>query len=171
MTIMDALKDLRSYLKGLVKELDIKLQQEGAETFVEPYVEICYFPHKNFTPGGFQVPGILISMDRDEDNANDQQLDVRLICSTYGGGYYPESQIPDAKGYEDLINMMERIKIELVNQRTIGRCTINKPVEIGIYDTVLSWPYWYGYMEFSVQIPATEFVLDREREEFLHGDL
>ena len=176
MTILDTLNSLKTFLDETIKEQNLKFQKEDAENeLVFPYVEICYFPHKNFTPFGFSSPAILISFDGDSDGANENAIDIRLICSTYGGGYYENTAIPDNKGYINLINLMECLKIALVDKWTFGSGTLEKPINMGMYDTELAWPYWYGYMSFTLQIPATEYAINRdfekqkEMEEFLHG--
>lgn len=169
MTILDTLKSLKIFVETTIKEQNFKFQKENTQDeLVTPYVEICYFPHKNFIPFGFESPAILISFDNDNDGANEHSVDIRLICSTYGGGYYENTAIPDNKGYIDLINLMERLKISIINKWTFGSATLEKPVQIGIYDTELSWPYWYGYISFTLQIPATEYVINKQMEDFLH---
>ena len=153
----------------------MKYQQEETDPalYVTPYVVQCYLPHKNFTPVNFQVPGILIALDTAEDTGQENTLDIHLICMTYGGGVYEGTQIPDASGYKDLLNMMERIKTALVTQQAIGRSGLRKPIVSGMYDSELSWPYWYGYLRFSLDIPVTEYPMrgeySKEMEDFLHG--
>ena len=172
MTVLDTLKNLKAFIDETIKNQNLKFQKEDTEDeLVFPYVEICYFPHKNFTPFGFSSPAVLISFDGDSDGANENAIDIRLICSTYGGGYYENTAIPDSKGYIDLINLMERLKIAIVNQWTFDSGTLEKPINMGMYDTELAWPYWYGYISFTVQIPATEYVINKEMEDFLHGDI
>lgn len=172
MTTLDALKDLKTFIENFVKESEMTFQREESDPpeYVIPFVQICYFPHKNFTPGLFQSPGVLVSLDEDEDGAQDNSMSIRLICGTYGGGYYEGTGIPDAKGYLDLLNLMERLKVALITRYTIGRGAINKPIQMGMYDTEITWPYWYGYLTFDVQIPATEYPMyNTKMEEFLYG--
>ncbi len=177
MTVLDALKDIQTFVSSEIETQNILLQKEEtaeAPEYVAPYVELCFFPHKNFMPIGFQSPGVLVAMDESTDGAQENTISVRLLCTTYGGGYYKdeneiETGIPDAKGYIDLLNLMERLKIALVRQSVIGRCAINKPVTMGIYDTETSYPYWYGYLTFDAAIPTTEYVLNRESEGFING--
>lgn len=172
MTVLDALKDLKACLEKVLSEGDMLFQQEETDPpqYVKPYVQICYYPHKNFTPGGFQAPGVLISLDEAEDGPQENTVAIRLLCTTYGGGYYEGTGIPDNKGYIDLINLMERLKVALITQWTLGRSALNKPVQMGMYDAELAWPYWYGYLSFDLQIPVTEYPMrTAEMEEFLHG--
>ena len=138
-----------------------------------PYVEICYLPHKNFTPVGFQTPSVLVCFDGSRDTGRDRMMDVRILCSTYGGGFYDSTTIPDAKGYEDLLSLMEWLQTILVTRWTIGRASLNRPIESGMYDTELSWPYWYGYISFDVPLTVIEYPISdgitEEAKEFLYG--
>ena len=176
MTVQDALDDLQKFLEQTVLDLNMKYQQEETRPplYVTPYVAQCYLPHKNFSPVDFQSPGILIALDTAEDTGQENPLDVRLVCTTYGGGMYQDTQIPDASGYKDLLSMMERLKTALITRQAIGRGGLRKPVEMGMYDSELSWPYWYGYLRLSLDIPVTEYPmrgeLSKEMEDFLHGD-
>lgn len=176
MTTQDALDDLQRFLEKAVQKLNMTYQQEGTDPprYVIPYVAQCYLPHKNFTPVDFQSPGILIALDTAEDTGRDNTLDVRLVCMTYGGGFYDETRIPDAEGYKDLLSMMERLKTALITQQAIGRGGLQLPIEMGFYDSELAWPYWYGYMKFSLDIPVTVYPMvdgiSKEMEDFLHGE-
>lgn len=175
MTTQDALDDLQAFLEKAVQEMGMKYQREEIDPpkYVTPYVAQCYWPHKNFIPGGFQAPGILIALDTAEDTGQENTLDVRLVCTTYGGGMYRDTQIPDASGYKDLLSMMERLKTSLITQWALGRGSLRRPLEMGMYDSELSWPYWYGYLRLSLDIPVTEYPMrgdySNEMEDFLHG--
>lgn len=172
MTTQDALDDLQAFLEKAVQEMGMKYQREEIDPpkYVTPYVAQCYWPHKNFIPGGFQTPGILIALDTAEDTGQENTVAIRLLCTTYGGGYYEGTGIPDSKGYIDLINLMERLKVALITQWTLGRSALNKPVQMGMYDAELAWPYWYGYLSFDLQIPVTEYPMrNAEMEAFLNG--
>ena len=159
MTALDALKDIQSFLRETIREEGIQLFREESEELVAPYVELCYLPHHNFAPAAFQCPGVLVAMDQLTDEADQSLVEVRLVCCTYGGGFYPDSQIPDAQGYRDLITLMERLKIALAAQNTLGQCSLRRPITTGIYDGELCWPYWYGYLTFSVDIPTSQFIM------------
>lgn len=175
MTTQDALDDLQAFLEKAVQEMGMKYQREEIDPpkYVTPYVAQCYWPHKNFIPGGFQTPGILIALDTAEDTGQENTLDVRLVCTTYGGGMYRDTQIPDASGYKDLLSMMERLKTSIITQWALGRGSLRRPLEMGMYDSELSWPYWYGYLRLSLDIPVTEYPMrgdySNEMEDFLHG--
>lgn len=162
MVTLDFLNALKAFLQAEVAS-KITLQQEDTDdspVYVNPYVEICYLPHKNFSPYDFQVPLILISLDDGEDAPNDHIINIRLTLATYGGGFYSDTKIPDAKGYIDLLNLSEFIRQALIKTSVIGGCgTVQRPINYGMYDTELIYPYWYGYVSFSVSIPATEYSM------------
>lgn len=174
MTPLDALKDLKAYIEQSLTDANYTLQKEESTELVVPYVEICYLPHKNFAPTTFQTPGILICFDETRDTGKERAMGVRILCSTYGGGVYEGTNIPDAKGYEDLLNLMEWLQTILATKWTIGRASLIRPIESGMYDTELSWPYWYGYVSFDVSLTVIEYPLTDEMSEeiknFLFGE-
>ena len=99
MTVLDALKDLKACLEKALSEGDMLFQQEETDPpqYVKPYVQICYYPHKNFTPGGFQAPGVLLSLDDAEDGPQEHTVAIRPLCTHPGGGYYHAHGTPDSK--------------------------------------------------------------------------
>jgi len=173
MTGLDALKALKSFLQVNIADKAL-LQREDTmpAEYVHPYVEIMYLPHKNFSPRDFQVPLILIGLDNAVDDAQDNMLNLRLTFSTYGGGFYKDEDgnnttIPDAQGYIDLINIIEKTKLELATAGIIdGQGTIIKPFIWGTYDAEMAYPYFYGYLAFGVNIPATEFITGSEENPY-----
>ncbi|QNU67261.1 hypothetical protein EHE19_001575 [Ruminiclostridium herbifermentans] len=162
MVTLDFLKGLKEFLQTEVAN-KIQLQKEETNPieYVNPYVEICYLPHKNFAPYDFQVPLLLITLDDGSDGADKHELSIRLILATYGGGFYEDTKIPDAKGYIDLINFIEFTRQALINKSVINELgTVQRPVNYGIYDTELIYPYWYGYITFTASIQSTECLLN-----------
>lgn len=168
MTARDTLDALQAFLKERVAE-HILLQREpmqGEESaptepdsYVHPSVPIIRLPHQNFNPDGFQVPFLAVCFDSDDDGDDEHTMDIRLVAGIYGGGNYegdadPDG-IPDNKGYLDLINLMEKAKLELLSEGIIGgACRVCKPVSMKPYDED-TWPYWYGNITFPVSIPIT----------------
>ncbi|BAK99710.1 hypothetical protein OBV_25120 [Oscillibacter valericigenes Sjm18-20] len=168
MTARDTLDALQAYLKEKVAD-QILLQREpeqGEESaprekdsYVHPTVPIIRLPHQNFNPAGFQVPFLAVCFDSDDDGEDEHTMDIRLVAGVYGGGNYegdidPDG-IPDNKGYLDLINLMEKAKLELLSAGIIGgACRVYKPVSMKIYDED-TWPCWFGNVTFAVSLPIT----------------
>lgn len=151
---LDAIRD---FLNDKIAEADVLMQKEESfenEVYVSPYVEVCYMPHKNFLPKEFQVPYILVMMDEENDDGNEDDYSIRLVFGAFGGGYYLDENdnpttIPDAKGYIDLLNLMDKVKQWLLTTSVIKEKTVvRKPYKKGMYDEENTWPYWYGYSTF-----------------------
>lgn len=176
LTTLDFLKGLKEYIECEVCE-KIKLQSENlTETeYVNPYCCVMHLPNANFTPKNFVVPFISIELDSASDDVDGHTLDIRITVATFGGGYYKNNEelntiIPDGDGYIDLINCIELIKQALLKNYTIGgNGTINKPIDYGTYDVDAPYPYWYGYLKFTADIPNNEYTIKEESEELDYG--
>lgn len=165
MTAVEALQGLKTFLEREVAQ-KIELQKEHSDPveYVNPYVSIISLPHKNFMPVNFQVPYILVGFSDGNDDTEDNSMQIRIACATYGGDvlFQEQNNLPDEKGYMDLLVLLERIKSKLVSKTLIeGKCMIDKPIQYGVYDEELTYPYWYGYLQFKIQIPATQSVLEQ----------
>jgi len=158
MNSVDTLTTIKDFIQKKIIEKNILMQLEETQNgpqYVNPYVEVCSLPHKNFLPQGFQVPFIVVMLDDEDDNGNENVYSIRLVFGAYGGGYYKDSNgsmttVPDAKGYIDLLNLMDIVKQWLVTSSIINNKTvISKPYKKGMYNDENTWPYWYGYSTFS----------------------
>lgn len=158
MTIIDTLKAIQKFLEDDVAS-DMKFQKEGnPEEYVNPYVGIMSLPHKNFMPVDFQVPYIIVGLANGIDDTDESTLTIRITCATYGGEIV--DGIPDTTGYIDLLNLIDRIKLKLIERSVInGAGTVHKSINFGVYNEQLTYPYWYGYLEFDIQTPVTEFPM------------
>lgn len=171
MTAVEALQSLKKFLESEVAN-KIKLQKELSEPieYVNPYVATITLPHKNFIPVDFQVPHILVGMVSGNDAINENELRIRIQCATYGGdiGFQEKNKIPDEKGYMDLLVLIERIKLKLIEETMVGKnCIVEKPIAYGVYTEEITYPYWYGYLEFSLQIPIVEVITNKAIRDFL----
>lgn len=159
MTLVEAMDALKEFLQEEVaSQMKLQKEQTSPVEYVNPFVAKVTLPHKNFMPVDFQVPFILVGLSSGIDDMDENKATIRILCATYGGNVTDD--IPDETGYEDLLNLIERIKLKLVETAVIkGAGTVNKPIQYGIYDTELTYPYWYGYLQFDMQLPFTEFPM------------
>lgn len=162
MTVVEALQSLKSFIEEEVAS-KILLQKESEATaepeYVNPYVALISLPHKNFMPVNFQVPYILIGFTNGTDAADEHPLNITIQFATYGGNLAFEeiANIPDSSGYIDLLNLMEKTRQKLIQAAVIKECgVVNRPIMYGIYNEQLTYPYWYGYMTFDLQIANTQ---------------
>lgn len=156
MTAVDALKWLKQFMVDEVATT-ITLQKEGSDPieYVNPYVATISLPHKNFVPVDFLAPNILIGLETGTENADEHAISIRIVCTTYGGNIPLGAEgLPDETGYIDLLNLIERIKSKLTQKAVIEKAgMIEKDFKYGIYDEEITYPYWYGYLQFTMQIP------------------
>lgn len=169
MTVVEALQALKKFIEQEVAS-KILLQKESdamsEPEYVHPYVELITLPHKNFTPVNFQVPYILIGLANGTDGAEEHPLNIQIQFATYGGNivFKETANIPDSSGYINLLNLIELTKQKLVQEAVINECgVVNKPIMYGIYSEEITYPYWYGYLTFDLQITKTL----RQMEEIL----
>ena len=169
MTVLDALNGLKEFLeKEVASEIKLQKEKSSPPEYVNPYVSLITLPHKNFMPIDFQTPFILIGFSQASSSNDEHVVSIRIMCATYGGDMIEGVNIPDEKGYIDLINLIERIHLKLVEEVVInGVGTVQKPITYGIYDTEVTYPYWYGYLQFSLQIPVSEYPMSKLLEEIL----
>lgn len=169
MTAVEALNALKEFVEQKVAS-SILLPKEGVVAekpeLVHPYVALMTLPHKNFMPVNFQVPHILIGLASGADNADEHPLSIQIQFATFGGDvkFKDTAIIPDSSGYIDLLNLIERTKEKLIQAAVINKCgVVNKPMLYGVYTEQITYPYWYGYLTFDLQIKATQ----RQLKEFL----
>ena len=168
MTVVESLNALKEFVENKVAS-SILLPKEGLATekmeLVNPYVALIAMPHKNFTPVNFQVPHILIGFATGTDGANEHSVNIQMQFATFGGDikFKETANIPDSSGYIDLLNLIERTKKELIQEAVIKGGVVSKPMMYGIYNEQITYPYWYGYLTFELQIQTTL----RQMKEFL----
>ena len=161
MTAVKALKELKKFTEKEVAS-KIRLQKEAPTTkepeYVNPVVALMTLPHKNFMPTNFQVPHILIGLSSGNDATDEHTISIQMQFATFGGDmqFEEDANIPDSSGYIDLLNLMELTKEKLVKSSVINGCgVIDKPILYGVYNEQITYPYWYGYMTFDLQIQIT----------------
>ena len=165
-TILEALKE---FIKEEIayKILLHKAPDENVEIeYVNPCVFIGYLPPKNFLPEGYDIPCIIVGEENGEDDGNSANLNIKLSFVTYGAGDYDENDVlmPDMQGYKDLLNLITRTRTTLSSNPFIKSITvIEKPIKWGMYQEQ-PFPYWYGYMTFTVNLPVNEMINTRHEK-------
>ena len=155
MTALESLKNLKEFLTEEVANKIKLLKEDTSDEYVNPYVALITLPHKNFMPVTFQVPHILVGFETGNENDSEHAVNIRIVCATYGGDTeFGAQNHPNENGYIDLLNLMERTKMELVQNPVIARAgLVEKDFTYGIYQEEITYPYWYGYIQFKMQLP------------------
>ncbi|HYE80874.1 MAG TPA: hypothetical protein VEG39_01770 [Clostridia bacterium] len=173
MTENEVLNALVEYIKSVTADLRfVKGGDKQVTELVPPAVYEGWVPPKNYlTEYGYDVPCVVVGMDEGEDDGQSAKLGIRLTFGIYSpGAMNTEGQIiPDAKGYIELLHLMTRVRVSLLNQVFInGKCEIEKPVKWGMFDEQL-WPYWHGWMTFNTPL-MVQRVIEKNYDAFLRTD-
>lgn len=128
---------------------------------VSPAVYIGWIPPKNYlTEYGYDLPALLVMEDSGEDDGEEANITIRIAVATYDPGLTHsqnlESNITDLnfKGYKDLLNVIQRTRVELSKVSTFGgEGSLNKskdnPIKWAMYEEQ-QYPYWHGWISFKI---------------------
>ncbi|WP_147564687.1 hypothetical protein [Clostridium tyrobutyricum] len=155
--ILDA---IRNFLKEKIAP-EFKLKKPQANNInnnnyelVSPAVYIGWVPPKNYlNEYGYDIPSLLVMEDGGRDNGEDASIDIRIGIATYDPGTsFPGVEklntVPDFKGYKDLLNIIQKIRMKLVQSAVIsGITTVERSVKWGMYEEQ-QYPYWHGWISF-----------------------
>jgi hypothetical protein len=153
----------------------IKLQKPNDDNvndyiLIHPAVHIGWIPPKlpevlpaEYTP---DIPCLIVGIDDGEDDGQSASLNIRISFATYSQGIYKEQGkcIPSFEGYKDLLNLITLTRIELTKAAVIEEVTsVERPFKWGIYQDQ-PYPYWYGWLTFSVTCELLEYVNTIEQQ-------
>lgn len=166
MTPLEALKRITKFTEEKIaplllmrkedRSVDIMDTSEIKPEFVNPAVGYGSIPHKNFQPLDFQIPLILWDFDETSDAkkyTDGRTVNLRAFVGAYSSDIYEsdEVKLPDNKAFEDLINALEKIYIELSRHQVINGVGIKDGIEYGKYDGNY-YPYAYGWLTITAEI-------------------
>ncbi len=154
---MNALQGLKEFVEREVAA-DIRLEHPE-RGMVPPAVFTGYVPPKNHLPEGYDIPGILICIDKGVEGDSDATLTIRMILAVYSEGTHTaDGMRPDAKGYEDLLNLNDRIIERLTRHGVIpGAGTVQKPITWELYEEQPA-AYWYSWLVFNLSAICRDMV-------------
>ncbi len=136
---------------------------------INPAVYIGWIPPKNYLDEyGYDIPSLLVMQDGGEDYSNEAFLNIRIGLATYDPGHTgPDGHVlPNVNGYKDILNLIERIRLELSKTAVIEEMTsLQKPIKWGLYDEQ-KYPYWHGWLTFQASVIPINYQ-DQGFEKFL----
>lgn len=172
MPIMKVLEVIEEFLKEKVTPT-IKLQKAdddnvGEYLLVNPATHIGWIPPKGYWPEGMEsaIPCLIVGFD---EFSKDSEADynIRISGAVYSPGLHKPNEsdqtkidyFPNFEGYRDLINLIDRTVDMLTKHHIIGQMvSIDGPVRSGIYQDQQPYPYWFGWITFSVKKNAVQAV-------------
>lgn len=163
MSTVSVLEGLQGFLLAKVTP-EIKLQKAENNKIMEyelvhPAVHVGWVPPAGYLPEGMEsaIPCLVVGMDEGSDDGQDAQVNIRIIVAVYSPGLHEPAEVsglkytPDMKGYNDLLNLIDRTVAELAKNQVIKTAgEIQKPLKWGMYQEQ-PYPYWYGWITFSVR--------------------
>lgn len=154
---MNALKGLKEFIEQEVAAGI--LLDHPTRGMVHPAVFTGYVPPKNYLPDGYDIPGILICIDKGTEDDISASLSIRMILAVYSEGTATAGGVePDMKGYEDLLNLNDRIIERLTRFSIIPRAgTVERPINWELYKEQ-NGVYWCSELSFGLSAVVHEMV-------------
>lgn len=168
MSTIAVLEALQSFLQEKVTPT-IRLQKPNDNNvqeylLVNPSVHIGWIPPKGYLPEGMEsaIPCLIVGLDDGTRDSQDKELSIRISAAVYSPGLHAPDGVggilytPDFHGYQDLLNLIDRTVAKLEENPVIGKkVTIKDPIQWGMYQQEQPYPYWYGWITFTVGKPST----------------
>lgn len=163
MSMMSVLESLKTFLQEKVAPT-IQLQKPNENVYgyelVHPAVHVGWIPPKGYLPEGMEsaIPCLIVGMDEAIGNTHDEELSIRISAVVYSPGKHEPAEdgtvkyTPDFKGYHDLLNLIDRMVAEISRNLIISNAgTVQHPIRRGIYQQEQPYPYWYGWISFTLR--------------------
>lgn len=162
---MNVLNALKAFIETEVAAgILLEHPQRG---MVSPAVFTGYVPPKNYLPAGYDIPGILICIDKGSEDNDSASIGIRMVLAVYSEGTATaEGTTPDMKGYEDLLNLNDRIIERLTRFAIIpGAGTVEKPIVWELFEEQKE-PYWASWLSFGLSAVVRDMV-NTEYQQYL----
>lgn len=160
--MIELLFELRSFCINALKDLSLSSKSRGDLPAFRGF--IGEIPGDGKKPDSSEFPLLifrLIDFDDSTDSPN-STLTLRIIA-----GIYNEEESNSDKcspGYHDLLNVLERLRHELLKTRRIGGrwARVNK-LQGGPFD-IQAYPYWFGdiVVQYDERQTTEEFSIEEE---------
>lgn len=173
MSTISILESLKNFCKEKVTK-NIKLQKPDNNVnnyeLVNPAVHIGWIPPKGFLPEELDVaiPCLIVGLDEASDDSMDATYNIRISAVVYSPGLHQPDKTgkiiyqPDFQGYRDLVNLIDKTIAQLKKHRTVCEyASIQDPIKWGMYSQEQPYPFWYGWITFTVRkaaYPAAEIA-------------
>lgn len=134
---------------------------------VHPQVYIGWIPPKGYLPNEMDsmIPCLVVGYDENSDDGEGVEFNIRISAVVYKPGTYDlqGSEVvkytPSFEGYQDLLNLLDRTKAELIKTRIIkNMATVQLPIRQGMYQQEQPYPYWYGWISFPITTSTGLYV-------------
>lgn len=161
MTTVSILNEIKEFLQEKVAT-KIRLQKADNNInnyeLINPNVFVGWIPPEGYLNDGMEaaIPCMIIGTDEGNDDNVESELKIRISFVVYSPGEHiinngKNMYTPSFKGYEDLLNLIDLSKAEIIKNTIINNTvTVNSECKWGMYQEQ-PYPYWYGWLSFSVR--------------------
>lgn len=133
--------EFKTFVEQVVKNYALETNQETEKV---PQVLTGFLPSKH-SEYGPDFPFVIVRVLKGTDASEQSTVTIRLYIGTYSED--------EKNGWRDVANIIERIRIELLRQRIIGkRFRVELPIEFEIPEEQ-PIPEWFGTMAMQVIVP------------------
>lgn len=149
---LNLVDDLVSFLTKALNEMQLPTKDE--RVLKAPTVYDGYLPPKKNARRGESTededyPFVIIRYLGEEDDLNKYNtIHLRFVVGTYS--------TDEQHGWRDTLNLMNRIKIAVKKEQTIGAASLTGKIEMALFEEHLK-PMWHGVMELSFYMPQVEW--------------
>ena len=148
----------------------IRLQKPSEDDEIDSYeltnpaVFEGWVPPTGFIPDGVRIPALVVGLGSGVELRGDpkttEEVVITVIVYSPGTHKIVDGKLqytPDFKGYIDLMNVIDRIRLELRRISNIGGYELSEKVEWKVSDEP-AYPYWYGHVKFNLEKPLKNIL-------------
>lgn len=145
--------DLVTRIQEIIKEYDLTTKIEGKNK--SPSVYAGYLPPKEDNDGDLtpnDYPFVIVRFLNDGDDLySEDVLAIRLTIGTHSED--------DQNGWRDVVNIASRIKIGMLEHRTIGPFVLTGKIQTELFEEQLR-PFWHGIMDLTFNAPQIQSEME-----------
>lgn len=143
---------------------DVKLQrpdpggQTQTYTLVKPAVHVGLIPPGHFLidneTESIRIPCLVVGLMEDLADVESTDLQLRITAAIYDPGHQTQEEdslqlSANFDGYLTLLNLLDRVRARVAQGTLANTFELKSPIKLKTYEEQM-WPYWYGYLEFTV---------------------
>jgi hypothetical protein len=176
MQAVSTLEFVKKWLESRIFENEIqekaprKDDSAGSYQLATPAVHVGYIPPGSILDehSKIRIPCLVVGTPEMTDDRENSEIHLQITVIVYDAGLQTVSgdgkqmQLsPNFDGYITLMNFLDCVKEWILREDGIpGLLTLDSAVKLKTYEEQ-PWPYWYGYLDFTVSginNPITRFA-------------
>lgn len=150
MTSYKVMENFKKVLESTLKNVRFETKENCSKN---PKIVLGYLePLKVDDDEADDFPYVLVRYMNGEGSEDESEVNLKLIFGIYS---------QDAKGWVDVLHMIEVVKQMLLKTRVFDFYTLEYPLKDSIPEEQ-PYPYFYGFLDIRLKIPHIEIEGDEE---------